>query len=208
MIYLNDNIKFPNVTYATKDGLLAIGGDLSVERLIEAYKHGIFPWFEIEEPILWWSPDPRFVLFPDKLIVSKSMKQFIRNSNLKVTFNTAFQEVIEACSKVEREGQKSSWITPSMVDAYCNLHEHGYAKSVEIWQANELVAGLYGVDLGNAVFCGESMFTKVSNGSKLAFIALVQSNAYKLIDCQVYTDHLKSLGAEFISRKEFISYIN
>jgi len=208
VIYLNENIKFPDVSYANKDGLLAVGGDLSVERLIEAYTHGIFPWFEIEEPLLWWSPDPRFVLFPENLIISKSMKQILRNSDFEVTFNTNFESVIKECAQIKRQGQESSWITKAMIEAYSELHKLGFAKSVEVWQNDDLVAGLYGVDLGNNVFCGESMFTKVSNASKVGFISFIQSNNYKLIDCQVYTEHLKSLGAEFISRKEFISYLN
>ncbi|NND51212.1 MAG: leucyl/phenylalanyl-tRNA--protein transferase [Flavobacteriaceae bacterium] len=208
MIYLNEHIEFPDPSYATEDGLLAIGGDLKVERLIEAYKRGIFPWFDKDQPILWWSPDPRFVLFPEKLIVSKSMKQFIRNADLRITFNTNFRDVISECAKIDRHGQDSSWITASMIDAYCQLHELGYAKSVEVWQDDQLVAGLYGVDLGNSVFCGESMFTKLSNASKAGFINFVQSTSYKLIDCQVYTSHLESLGAEYISRSEFISFLN
>ncbi len=208
MIYLNDDIKFPDVSQATKDGLLAIGGDLSVGRLIEAYKGGIFPWFESDQPILWWAPDPRFVLFPEKLIVSKSMKQHMRNSEFLITINEAFSRVIKECAHIKREGQSSSWITNSMIDAYCKLYDLGHAKSVEVWQNEELIAGLYGIDLGNRVFCGESMFTRVSNASKLAFLWFVQNSDYKIFDCQVYTKHLASLGAEFISREKFLNYLN
>lgn len=207
MQYLTQNIKFPNVNEATKDGLLAIGGDLSVERLLHAYKNGIFPWFETDKPILWWSPNPRFVLFPEKLKVSKSMKQVLRNSDYTVTVNKAFKDVITECSKVKRNGQAGTWITNNMIEAYLNLYELGYAKSVEVWRDNKLVAGLYGVDLGNDVFCGESMFAKESNASKAGFITFIQNSNYKLIDCQVYTKHLESLGAEEISREAFLGYL-
>jgi len=207
MQHLTQDIKFPNVNQATQDGLLAIGGDLSVERLLYAYKHGIFPWFEAEEPILWWSPNPRFVLFPEKLKVSKSMKQILRNCDYTVTVNNAFKDVIDECSKTKRDGQASTWITNSMIEAYVNLHNLGYAKSVEVWRDNKLVAGLYGVDLGNDVFCGESMFTKESNASKAGFITFIQNTNYKLIDCQVYTKYLESLGAEEISRDDFLEHL-
>ena len=207
MQFLNEQITFPDVRLTTKDGLLAVGGDLSEKRLLEAYKKGIFPWFEKDEPILWWSPDPRFVLFPDKLKVSKSMKQVMRNADFVITVNKDFKRVIEACAKVKREGQSSTWITNSMIDAYYQLHEKGYAKSVEVWLDSLLVAGLYGVDLGDGVFCGESMFSTISNASKAGFISFVQNSNYKLIDCQVYTSHLESLGAEDISRNEFLSYL-
>ncbi len=207
MQLLTQDIWFPNISEATEDGLLAIGGDLSVKRLLHAYKHGVFPWFEAEEPILWWSPNPRFVLFPEKLKVSKSMKQVLRNCDYTVTVNKAFKEVITECSKTKRDGQASTWITNSMIEAYVNLHELGYAKSVEVWRDNTLVAGLYGVDLGNHVFCGESMFTKESNASKAGFITFIQNTNYKLIDCQVYTKHLESLGAEEISRTLFLKFL-
>lgn len=207
MQILTKDIWFPNVSETTKDGLLAIGGDLSTKRLLHAYKHGIFPWFEVDEPILWWSPNPRFVLFPEKLKVSKSMKQVLRTCNYSVTINKAFKDVITECSKVKRNGQAGTWITNSMVKAYENLHELGYAKSVEVWKDDKLVAGLYGIDLGNKVFCGESMFTKESNASKAGFITFIQNSNYKLIDCQVYTKHLESLGAEEISRDLFLEYL-
>ncbi len=205
---LTDKIEFPNVHETTEDGLLAIGGDLSTERLLLAYKRGIFPWFEDDQPILWWSPDPRFVLFPEKLKVSKSMRQVLRNKEFVVTVNKDFPQVIKECSKAKRDGQSGTWITQSMIDAYLELHKLGYAKSVEVWEDNKLVGGLYGIDLENGIFCGESMFAKVSNASKVAFISFIQNTNYKLIDCQVYTNHLESLGAEDISRNEFISLIN
>ncbi len=205
MHHLTKNIQFPNVNEATKAGLLAIGGDLSSERLLLAYKSGIFPWFENDEPILWWSPDPRFVLFPEKLKVSKSMKQVLRNSSFVVTINKAFKDVILQCSKTKREGQKGTWISKSMINAYTKLHELGYAKSVEVWENETLVAGFYGIDLGN-IFCGESMFTKMSNASKIGLITFIQNSNYKLIDCQVYTQHLESLGAEDIPRTKFLEY--
>lgn len=207
MQYLNEDIWFPDVNKASPEGLLAIGGDLSIERLQLAYKTGIFPWFEIDEPILWWSPDPRFVLFPEKLKVSKSMKQVIRNKDYLVTVNKDFRAVITECALVKRDGQESTWITDTMVEAYVKLHQLNYAKSVEVWKDDNLVAGLYGIDLGNGVFCGESMFTKESNASKVGFITFIQNSNYKLIDCQVYTNHLESLGAEEISRDVFLEYL-
>ncbi|WP_299553462.1 leucyl/phenylalanyl-tRNA--protein transferase [Seonamhaeicola sp.] len=207
MHYLNNDIWFPNVNQATSEGLLAVGGDLSVERLVLAYKSGIFPWFDSEEPILWWSPDPRFVLFPEKLKVSKSMKQVLRNKDFTVTVNQAFKAVIKECAKAKRNGQESTWITKSIIDAYIKLHELGYAKSVEVWQDDALVGGFYGVDLNNGVFCGESMFAKVNNASKAGFITFIQNTDYKLIDCQIYTNHLESLGAEEISRNTFLEHL-
>ena len=207
MDYLTDKIEFPNVNKATEDGLLAIGGDLSVQRLIYAYQHGIFPWFENDGPILWWSPNPRFVLFPKKLKVSKSMKQVLRNNDYKVTVNKAFKTVITECAKVKRRGQAGTWITKNMIEAYVKLQELGYAKSIEVWRENNLVGGLYGIDLGNGIFCGESMFAKESNASKFGFITFIQNTNYKLIDCQVYTNHLENLGAEEVSRDAFLEYL-
>jgi len=208
MQFLTQDLKFPNLNDATPDGLLAVGGDLSVQRLVHAYKHGIFPWFCEGEPILWWSPNPRFVLFPEKLKVSKSMKQVLRNKDYTVSINSDFKAVITECSKVKRQGQADTWITNSMIEAYINLHHLGYATSVEVWNDNnELVGGFYGVDVGNGIFCGESMFAKKSNASKVVFITFIQNANYKLIDCQVYTNHLESLGAEEISRDEFVGYL-
>lgn len=208
MYYLGSKIAFPDPRQASKDGLIGIGGDLSPERLLLAYKMGIFPWFEKEQPILWWSPDPRFVLYPKKLKVSKSMKQVLRNSDFEITVNQSFDQVITECSIAKRSGQRGTWITENMIEAYKKLHELGYAKSVEVWLDNEIVGGLYGVDINNGVFCGESMFTKVSNASKVGFIAFIQNTEYKLIDCQVYTDHLESLGAEEIKREDFLNHLD
>lgn len=207
MEFLNSDNAFPDVTKASEDGLLAIGGDLSAKRLLNAYQNGIFPWFEDDDTILWWSPDPRFVLFPKDLKVSKSMKQVIRNTDFVVTVNKDFNAVIAACAAAKRPGQDDTWITNGMIEAYTNLHQLGYAKSIEVWLDNTLVGGLYGVDLGNGVFCGESMFTKVSNASKVGFISFIQNTNYKLIDCQVYTNHLESLGAIDISRDQFLKYL-
>lgn len=207
MDFLNSNLSFPDVSHATQDGLLAIGGDLSAERLLLAYQKGIFPWFEDDNTIMWWSPDPRFVLFPEALKVSKSMRQVLRNSDFEVTINANFDAVIKACAATKRPGQEDTWITKGMIDAYTKLHHLGYAKSIEVWLNKELVGGLYGVDLGNGVFCGESMFAKVSNASKVGFISFIQNTNYKLIDCQVYTNHLESLGAENIPRVQFLEYL-
>lgn len=208
MEFLNKDIAFPDVSKASDEGLLAYGGDLSTERLILAYKIGVFPWFDDDGPILWWSPDPRFVLFPEKLKVSKSMKQVLRNSDFKITVNKDFEGVISNCSRMKRDGQQGTWITNELKDAYIKLHELGIAKSVEVWLDEDLVGGLYGIDLDNGVFCGESMFSKVSNASKVGFISFIQNTNYKLIDCQVYTNHLESLGAEDISRDEFLKYLD
>ncbi|NNK87072.1 MAG: leucyl/phenylalanyl-tRNA--protein transferase [Flavobacteriaceae bacterium] len=207
MIFLRDNMEFPDVSVASADGLLAIGGDLSANRLIEAYSKGIFPWFEAEEPVLWWSPDPRFVLFPENLKISKSMLRLLRSGTFRVTHNEKFKTVIEQCATIRRKGQRSTWITASMIRAFCELHEMGKARSVEVYEDEKMVGGLYGVDLGNGVFCGESMFSLVSNASKFGFIELVRSGAYELIDCQVYTSHLESLGAEMLPRDKFLRYL-
>ena len=207
MHFLTKKIEFPNVSEATVDGLLAVGGDLSTDRLLYAYSNGIFPWFDTNEPILWWAPDPRFVLFPEDLKVSKSMKQILRKNQFKVTENEAFRDVIINCSLTKREGQLGTWITDNMVEAYIKLYEMGYAKSIEVWQNDDLVGGLYGIDLNNGMFCGESMFAKVSNASKVGFITLVQKSNYKLIDCQLHTKHLESLGGKHMSRTEFLKYL-
>jgi leucyl/phenylalanyl-tRNA--protein transferase len=208
MHFLNNDIVFPDVRLASKEGIIAVGGDLSTERLLLAYKSGIFPWFDDEEPLIWWSPDPRFVLFPEQLKVSKSMRQVLRNNDFVVTVNNDFEAVIDHCSKIKRDGQKGTWITDNMKSAYINLHELGYAKSIEVWLDNKLVGGLYGIDVNNGVFCGESMFSLVSNASKVGFITFIQNSNYKLIDCQVYTNHLESLGAQDISREDFLKYLN
>ncbi len=210
MYILSDKISFPPVTVTSPEGIVAIGGDLSVERLVLAYKSGIFPWYNEGEPVIWYCPERRMVLFPEKLKVSKSMRQLIRKGIFKVTFNTCFSEVISHCKKIYRKDQGGTWITSEMQQAYTKLHDLGIAKSVEVWLDGELVGGLYGIDLGNGVFCGESMFSKVSNASKIAFIYLVeklQKEHYKILDCQIYTEHLASLGAEEISRTEFLKYL-
>ena len=209
MYYLSSDLFFPPVSEANGDGILAIGGDLSSERLQLAYKSGIFPWFEEGEPIMWWSPNPRMVLFLDELIVSKSMRNILNRNIFTVTFNQNFRDVISNCQNIERDGQNGTWITNEMIEAYCKLHEVGIAKSVEVWQDEVLVGGLYGIDLGD-VFCGESMFSKVSNASKVAFIALVnqlKKEDYKLLDCQVYNPHLESLGCREIDRTDFMKIL-
>lgn len=207
--YLDDQLWFPSVDHANDEGLLAVGGDLSPERLLLAYKSGIFPWFNEDALILWWSPDPRMVLFPKEIKVSKSMRKVLRNSSFELTKNKAFEQVIDNCAQLERKGQEGTWITPKMKAAYLDLHQKGFAVSYEVWQAKDLVGGLYGIDLGH-VFCGESMFSLVSNASKYAFIHLakeLETKDYKLIDCQVYTEHLASLGAKEIDRTVFMSYL-
>jgi leucyl/phenylalanyl-tRNA--protein transferase len=209
MYYLSTTLFFPPVDQANRDGILAIGGDLSPERLQLAYKSGIFPWFEDGEPIMWWSPNPRMVLFLDELIVSKSMRNILNRNSFKVTFNQNFRDVISNCQNIERDGQNGTWITNDMIEAYCKMHELGIAKSVEVWEDEVLVGGLYGIDLGH-VFCGESMFSKVSNASKVAFIALVHQlkvENYKLLDCQVYNPHLESLGCREIERVDFMEIL-
>ena len=209
MYYVFNDLFFPPVTEADEDGILAIGGDLNPERLQLAYKSGIFPWFNEGEPILWWSPDPRMILFLDELIVSKSMRNILNRNQFKITFNQNFAAVISNCQKIKRDGQNGTWISNEMIDAYCKLNELGIAKSVEVWQDEVLVGGLYGIDLGH-VFCGESMFSKVSNASKAAFISLVnklKKENYELLDCQVYNPHLESLGCREIDREEFMSIL-
>jgi len=209
MFLLGQEPVFPPIELASEEGILAIGGDLSPERLITAYTKGIFPWYNEGEPIVWYSPDPRMVLFPAKVKISKSMRKIIRDSVFTVTFNQNFKEVIGACKSISRKGQKGTWITDALEKAMIQLHQKGIAKSVEVWQNGQLAGGLYGVDLGN-VFCGESMFSKVSNASKVAFIALAQKcekENYSLIDCQVYNPHLESLGAEEIPRSVFKKYL-
>ncbi|PXY45466.1 leucyl/phenylalanyl-tRNA--protein transferase [Flavobacterium hydrophilum] len=209
MYYLQQDLFFPPVSDADEEGILAIGGDLSSGRLQLAYKSGIFPWFNEGDPILWWAPDPRMVLFLDELIVSKSMRNVLNRNHFKVTFNQNFAAVISNCQEIKRDGQNGTWISNEMIDAYCKLNAEGIAKSVEVWQDEVLVGGLYGIDLGH-IFCGESMFSKVSNASKVAFIALVRylkTQNYKLLDCQVYNPHLESLGCREIEREHFMSIL-
>ena len=202
---LQKEIVFPHPSLAEKDGLLAIGGDLSIERLILAYTYGIFPWYNPGDPVLWWSPDPRCVLFPEKFKVSKSLKKIISKNFFKVKFDNKFREVIINCSCVNRKGQKGTWITNDMIEAYYNLYESGFAHSVEVYIEDNLVGGLYGVSIGK-VFFGESMFSKVPNASKVALYFLVEklkTQKYNIIDVQQTTLHLLSLGAEEICREEF-----
>jgi len=201
------DIRFPDPALAEHDGLLAIGGDLTSDRLLEAYRQGIFPWYNDDTPILWYSPHERFVLFPDELKISKSMRQLIRSERFRVTYDHAFSEVIAACSMQPRRGQDGTWITEDMQKAYNRLHELGHAHSVETWYDDTLAGGLYGIAQGQ-VFCGESMFSREANASKMALISLCQSSAYRLIDCQVYTDHLASLGARMIPRWEYVEYLS
>ncbi|MBS3993401.1 MAG: leucyl/phenylalanyl-tRNA--protein transferase [Bacteroidetes bacterium] len=209
MYVVTASLYFPPVSTANKYGMVAIGGDLSVERLLLAYKSGIFPWFSDNEPIIWYSLNPRMVLFPNEFKISKSLKQLLNKELYTVTYNQAFEKVISQCKTIQRTGQDSTWITDEMRTAYINFHKAGFAKSVEVWKNNELVGGLYGVDLGT-VFCGESMFSKESNASKIALVYLVdklKKENYRLIDCQMYTDYLASFGAREISRKEFMTYL-
>lgn len=207
--FLSDMLVFPDVEQANEEGLLAVGGDLSPERLLLAYQNGIFPWFNEDSLILWWSPDPRMVLFPRNIKISKSMRKVLRDQRFRLTTNTCFETVMEHCSTVKREGQDGTWITDEMRKAYLSLHDLGFAKSYEVWEDDNLVGGLYGVDLGT-IFCGESMFSLKDNASKFAFIKLaveLEEKNYQLIDCQLYTNHLASLGAIEIPRREFIQFL-
>ena len=205
----NEQLYFPPVEDADENGLLAIGGDLTPARLILAYRSGIFPWFNEADPICWWSPDPRFVLYPSQLKISKSMQQVVKKQTFQFSSNKAFKAVIHACSTTPRNGQDGTWITNEMQDAYLHMHQLGYAHSAEAWLNDELVGGLYGIRLGN-VFFGESMFSHVSNASKFAFIQYVQvlqKENVQLIDCQLHTHHLESLGATMIPRKTFMQHL-
>ena len=208
---LTDDLVFPPPHLASEEGLLAVGGDLSVKRLLLAYRQGIFPWYSSGEPLLWWSPDPRFVLYPQALKVSKSMKQVFKKQQFSITFDTCFSDVVTACRRILRPGQSSTWITQPMVAAYCRLHRAGFAHSVEVWdtQTGQLAGGLYGVALGGH-FYGESMFSHQSNASKAGFIVLVkqlQTWGFTLIDCQLHTQHLESVGAKNIPRSHFLQLL-
>ena len=207
MRWLNDTIEFPPLSEANNDGLLAVGGDLSSKRVLLAYQSGIFPWYEANQPLLWWAPNPRFVLYPSKLKVSKSSKRLLKSKKFEVSVNRNFKDVILACAKVKRQSQSGTWITDKMIDVYCELHQMGFAKSVEVWLDNKLVGGLYGVQFNEDVFCGESMFSYVSNASKIGFISFIQMSDFKLIDCQVHSSHLESLGAEKINRSDFMQHL-
>jgi leucyl/phenylalanyl-tRNA--protein transferase len=207
---LTNEIVFPPVEMADVDGLVAIGGDLSVERLLFAYKNGIFPWYSEDEPIQWWSLDPRCVLFPAKIKVSKSMKQVLQNGRFRFTMNKSFEQVVISCKTVKRKDELGTWINNDIVEAYTNMHKLGYAISGETWHEGKLVGGLYGIIIGK-VFFGESMFSTQSNASKFAFIHLIQKlqvQGLELIDCQMKTDHMMSLGAEMISRNSFGKLLN
>lgn len=209
MYFLTKDLYFPPVSQASIEGILAVGGDLSVERLQLAYKNGIFPWFDADEPILWWAPPKRMVVFPNDYKVSKSMRNILNQNKFQITFNQNFKSVILHCQNIFRKGQQGTWITEDIIQSYCKLHEMGIAKSVEVWQNKKLVGGLYGIDLEN-VFCGESMFSIVSNASKVAFIWLVnylKTNNYSLLDCQVHNYHLENLGAFEISRAKFMTIL-
>lgn len=204
-----EELSFPPAEWAGPEGLLAVGGDLSSERLLIAYQNGLFPWFNEDEPIMWWSPDPRFVLFPLELKISKSMRPYFNQRKFQVTYDRNFELVMRSCGEVYRPGQQGTWISEAMVEAYVELHRKGYAHSVEVWQEGVLVGGLYGIALGQ-VFFGESMFARVSNASKFGFMSLVRQlhlHNFKLIDCQQQTKHLGSLGARPIERNLFLNYL-
>lgn len=206
---LNENLAFPPVEGA-EDGIVAVGGDLSPERLMLAYHSGIFPWFSEGDPIIWWSPDPRFVLFTEKVKISRTMRRILNQDRFEVTFNQDFEGVINACKAIKREGQDGTWITDNMRDSYIQLHEQGEAQSVEVWQGRKLVGGMYGVEVGR-VFSGESMFSKVSNASKVGLVTFMKEFEERgglMLDCQVRSEHLASLGAESIAREEFLEYLN
>lgn len=204
--FLSEDLIFPAPKYASSEGLLAIGGDLSPERLILAYQQGIFPWYASGQPIMWWSPDPRLVLYPEKINISKRLKRIIRQQSFAITMDTAFNAVIQNCAAVNRKGGQGTWIVDDMIAAYCRLHDFGFAHSVEAWIGEELAGGLYGVSLGRCFF-GESMFALKSNASKVAFVALVEHlnrHDFAIVDCQVTTDHLIRFGAKEIPRDQFL----
>lgn len=206
---LNEEIAFPPPEEAEEDGLLAVGGDLSPQRLLTAYSRGIFPWYSEDSPILWWSPDPRLILIPDELKVSRSLRQVMQKQVFAITMDRDFPCVIANCAAVQRKGQQGTWITGQMREAYIGLYEAGYAHSVEAWYEGELMGGLYGIALGGAFF-GESMFARMSNASKVAFATLVQwlkKRGYVMIDCQVTTSHLVSLGAREVPRSTFMDLL-
>ncbi|MDX1761417.1 MAG: leucyl/phenylalanyl-tRNA--protein transferase [Christiangramia sp.] len=211
MYFIYPNQPFPPVNFADEDGLLAVSRELTPERLKDAYYKGIFPWYNEGQPVLWWSPDPRMVLFPENLKIAKSMRPFLNQDKFQVTFNKDFERVIENCGQIDRKGQDGTWITPEIKENYLQLHKEGMAHSVEVWYKDKLVGGLYGIYLKDKkMFCGESMFARASNASKFGFIKLVQKlkvDGIKIIDCQSYTSHLESLGAEEIPRDEFLEYL-
>lgn len=204
MYLLNQKLIFPDISNADPNGLLAIGGDLSPQRLLLAYQSGIFPWYNSGEIIQWWSPNPRFILYPQHLKISKNTHKLLKNNYFQFTENQCFEQVIQYCSKIKRKGQSGTWITSEMIEVYCLLHKRGIAKSVEVWKDNQLVGGFYGIDL-ITIFCGESMFSLASNASKCGFSYFVNKYAkkYKAIDCQIYSSYLAQLGAVEIHREKF-----
>jgi len=206
---LTDKIAFPPAHLASKEGLLAVGGDLSRKRLLHAYRMGIFPWFSNDEPILWWSPDPRLVLYPHEIKISKTLKKIIRKGVFKVTMDTAFAQVITQCAQIRLQNNQGTWIVEDMIHAYCKLHESGFAHSVEAWYQGDLAGGLYGVSLGRCFF-GESMFTRISNASNVALVKLVEylnTLSFDMIDCQLTTQHLLRFGAREIPRVKFLKQL-
>ena len=209
VFYLTDEHIFPPPHLAEKEGLLAVGGDLSEDRLLLAYRMGIFPWYSDEEPLLWWSPDPRLVLYPEEIKVSKTLKKIIKKDKFDITMDQAFAEVISECAQIRAENNEGTWIVEDMIKAYCTLHESGYAHSVEAWYKGELAGGLYGVSLGKSFF-GESMFTRISNASNAAFVKLVEylkALSFDMIDCQVSTEHMIRFGAKEIPRDRFLQQL-
>lgn len=210
LITLDEDFDFPPLDYADEEGLLLIGGKLTADKVLEAYGKGIFPWYSDSEPVLWWSPDPRFVLFPAELHISRSMQKLFRQNRFQFKTDTSFREVISSCKTINRKGQSGTWITEEIEAVYTELFERGYAHSAETWLNGELVGGMYGIRLGK-VFFGESMFSKTTNASKFAFIHYVQqlqSEGVELVDCQVYTEHVESLGGRLIPRTEFIKLLS
>jgi leucyl/phenylalanyl-tRNA---protein transferase len=206
---LTDNIAFPPPHLASGGGLLAVGGDLSQERLLLAYRMGIFPWFSDDEPILWWSPDPRLVLYPREIKISKTLKKIMKKGLFKVTMDSDFVQVITQCAKIRLQNNEGTWIVKDMIDAYCKLHESGFVHSVETWYQGELAGGLYGVSLGKCFF-GESMFTRISNASNIALVKLVEylnTLSFDMIDCQLTTEHLLRFGAKEIPRVSFLNQL-
>lgn len=198
---------FPSPELASEEGIVAFGGDLSPQRLLEAYRKGIFPWYNDDEPIVWWSPNPRFVLFPEKLHISKNMRKLLRKNSYQVTYNQCFDQVIKNCASIFRKDQEGTWIHSEMIRAYAELHRLGFAFSVEVWFENQLVGGLYGIKFKH-IFCGESMFSKKDNASQYGFITFLKEHPeIKLVDCQIHSDYLEKLGAEEISRTDFLKFL-
>ena len=210
VFHLSEKIIFPPPHFAEKSGLLAVGGDLSPKRLLAAYQEGIFPWYSEDDPILWWSPDPRLVLYPNDLIVSKSLKKFLKKNKFHITMDKAFEDVITSCASIRTEKGEGTWIVSEMKSGYVKLFKSGYAHSVEVWLGKKLVGGLYGIAIGQCFF-GESMFSRETNASKVAFVHLVaflKDHSFKLIDCQVRTEHLMRFGAKEIPRTQFLKHLH